>query len=142
MSGEAQPILQDDEDLSDIQVDKDIKYAIALSASCPEDPYILQRAMSVQQYDMLDALSELQTIKTVKAKQAQAKHTTRGSLAALVNHGDSSRIATTSSTSSVSRQKGATSTDSKKPSFSLAMKLDVLEELLENSRMASDTMLL
>lgn len=119
-------VLQEgDEEIGDVVIDKDIRYAVALSANRPEDPYILQRAMSVQQYDMLESLSELQTIKTMKQAQAKKIAKNAGSTGAR----DHPRVA--------SAPKNVRALDISKKTFSLASKLEVLEELLENSRTGS-----
>ena len=137
-----------------VDVDKDIKYALALSASRPEDPYVLQRVMSTRQCEMLVALSEMQTIKTMKQQAQQGKKTApsagssralgAGRLAVVSGVAPRDRSAEAADHSAeaaaVSRMPGTSKVSKladlkqKNRTTSLASKLDVLEELLENSR--------
>ena len=109
---------EDSELLKAENIPKNIKYAIQLSANNPENPYIMQRALSVQQYDMLNSISNLQTMKTMKTGGPVKSKRSENSINSFVE------------------KKNAPV--SKESTFSLSSKLDVLEELLQNNRSVDD----
>lgn len=118
----------------DISVDKDIRFAISLAAERPDDAYILQRAMSMQQYGMLKSLSTVPKLRASKTEQGKKGNKGRGlSLKEADIHEQQKVI-----------YKGKS--DGKlKTTFSLSAKLEALEELLDNciasgSKSSNDSM--
>ena len=102
-------------------IPKNIKYAVQLSANNPDNPYIIQRALSVQQYDMLNSISNLQTLRAMKStvtskKSAKSQHIAPSSVS-VDNLQDKKKSSVT-----------------KEGTYSLSSKLDVLEELLQSNQ--------
>lgn len=112
-------LVEEDNELSvDFAVDKDIKYALALSKSRPKDPLIMARALSKQHFEMLSTLSAKTSLKNIKGSQSNVKKKNPYQLAS------ASMTAVVQPDSSLRKHS----------STSLSARLEVLEELLQNSR--------
>jgi hypothetical protein len=110
---------EDNELPVDFTVDKDIKYALALSKSRPKDPLIMARALSKQHFEMLSTLSAKTSLKNIKSSHSNVKRKNQNQLASA-----SMTAVVTQPDSSLRKQR----------STSLSARLEVLEELLQNSR--------
>ena len=143
---EAAGVLDDEEIDYGIDIPKSIKYAVQKASQSKSDPYIMQRAMSMQQYDMnLNLQTIVADVKAAKKSyvkgvfQETKERKKRGSVSSSVSSSSDAYSefdfgaysnGSKPSTANGDKRSHASNKETKVP---LSTKLEVLEELLQNS---------